>query len=317
MHLISQSSVIPEIIRSCVLCIGKFDGVHLGHQALADHAVGLARKTRTKALAVTFDPPPVQILNPDLPIRPPITPMVRRADLLKKFGFDDVVVFETGHWLLDLTAREFFDQIIRERFAAVGLVEGPNFQFGRNRGGGVAELAQWCGQAGMTFEQALPVEHEGGWVTSSRIAGEIAAGEIVSARALLGHGFETVGTVARGAGRGRGINVPTANLEKCDTLLPKPGVYAAMASVESDTGDFPVIYPAAVNVGSQPTFASEIQRVEAHLVGHADRDLYGSRVKLVWLERIRETVKFTGVEELVRQIQLDIESCLKICQTSN
>ncbi|MFM7128713.1 MAG: bifunctional riboflavin kinase/FMN adenylyltransferase [bacterium] len=312
MHLISQSSVIPEIIRSCVLCIGKFDGVHLGHQALADHAVGLARKTGTRALAVTFDPPPAQVLNPDLPGRPPITPIGRRVQLLKDFGFADAVVFETGHWLLDLTAREFFDQIICERFAAVGLVEGPNFQFGRNRGGGVAELAQWCHQTGMTFEQALPVEHSGGWVTSSRIAGEIAAGEIVAARRLLGHAFETIGTVARGAGRGRGINVPTANLEQCDTLLPKPGVYAALASVESESGEFPALFPAAVNVGSQPTFASDVQRVEAHLIGHPDRDLYGNRVKLVWLERIRETIKFTGVEELVRQIQLDIETCRKI-----
>jgi riboflavin kinase/FMN adenylyltransferase len=315
--LISQNSLIPDTVRHCVLCIGKFDGVHRGHQALAAQAVSLAAKLTTQAIAVTFDPPPVQILNPSQPIRPPITPMDRRIKLLKEFGFADVAVFETGHWLLDLSARAFFGQIILQKFSAVGLVEGPNFQFGKNRGGGVHELTDWCQEHGIIFVEAAPVEQSGGWVTSSRVAGEISSGNIRAATDLLGHGFETIGMVVRGAGRGRTINVPTANLDNCDTLLPKPGVYAAMASLADDSGAFGQLYPAAVNIGTQPTFSSDIQRLEAHLIGLTDADLYGRQVKLQWVDRIRETIKFTSVEELIRQIAIDIETCRRICTDFN
>lgn len=310
MILVAQPNDIPDHVKTSVLTIGKFDGVHIGHQDLISHTIRVARKLHKKSLAVTFEPPPVQILRPDLPIRPPITPTNRKIEILKSYGIDEVVVLKTGHWLLDLSARAFFNDIIISGFQATGMVEGPNFSFGKDRSGGPNELRRWCAEKSIEFVETEPVEFDGQWVTSSRICSVLQSGDLHLVTKLLGHPLITQGTVVRGAGRGRSIDVPTANLQDCDTMVPGPGVYAARARVIDPHQPGDTYYPAAVNIGTQPTFDSSVQRLEVHMVGHLDRDLYGEKLEVVWLEKIRETRKFGDIDELRRQIQSDIDLTL-------
>ena len=312
---VDKTSVIPESVRGSVLSIGKFDGVHLGHLNLAKTAVFLAENHRTKAIAVTFEPAPPAILRPDIPVPPPLTPLERKVRLLKESGFDDVAVFRTGTWLLELEARAFFDEIIRDRFEAVGLVEGPDFTFGKSRIGQTNDLSKWCPESGMTFAEVPPVELAGSWVTSSRIRKVLSEGDLSLANQLMGRPLITRGTVVRGAGRGRTIQVPTANLENCDTILPAPGVYAATAKVVSESGGSDCSYPAAVNIGHQPTFSSQAYRLEVHMMWIKDEDLYGELIEVKWLRRVRETRKFDSIEDLIGQIGKDLELCRIIAST--
>ncbi len=312
---VDQDSRLPETARGCVLSIGKFDGVHQGHQALALSARELADRNTTRSLAVTFDPLPLAILRPDVPLGPPLTPLDRKILLLKRFGFDDVVIFRTGKWLLDLEARPFFERIVLDRFQAVGLAEGSDFSFGHNRSGDGRTLARWCAAEGLAYTEVPPVISGGLPVTSSRIRKALESGDIEAVTELLGHELSSRGIVVRGAGRGRSISVPTANLAEIDTLLPGPGVYAAAARFPGPDNSRTVWRAAAVNIGPQPTFGSEIPRVEAHLVGEPDRDAYGRALELVWLGRVRETVKFDSVTALISRISQDIERCVHRFET--
>lgn len=311
---VGHDSRIPDIAKGCVLSIGKFDGVHLGHQALANAAKKLARRSNSACMAVTFDPLPLAILRPEIALGPPLTPLNRKIELLKRFGFDEVAVFRTGHWLLDLEAREFFDRIVIEKFEARGMVEGSDFSFGRNRSGDSAMLARWCRESGLSHMEVPPILSDGVAVTSSRVRKTLESVDIGSATKMLGHHLSTRGVAVRGAGRGRSISVPTANLADCDTILPKQGVYAAAASIIDidDSSTRRTWVAAAVNVGNQPTFGSQIPRLEAHLVGHPDRDLYGSTIELIWFEKLRETQRFDSVEALKRQLSADIDLTVRV-----
>lgn len=308
---VDESAVIPDIFKGSVLSIGKFDGVHLGHQALARGTRKIADQLGRKALAVTFEPPPLAILKPDLVLPAPLTPIDRKAELLRFYGFDEVAVFRTGVWLLELEARAFFDRIILQCFDAKGLVEGPDFSFGKGRSGNSQSLQSWCNAEGISFETVSDIDLAGVRVTSSEIRKQLASGNVVTANRMLGHRHTGRGVVVRGAGRGRTIQVPTANLDGFDSLLPSPGVYAAAARLIGP-GSTEKWWPAAVNIGEQPTFASQVHRVEAHLVGLPDRDLYGEKVELAWLGHIRSTVRFESIEQLIEQIHRDIATCIQL-----
>ena len=312
---VDESSVIPESVKGSVLSIGKFDGVHLGHRKLAQAACRLAATNHTKAVAVTFEPPPLAVLRPDLVRGLPLTPLVRKVQLLKQCGIDEVLVFRTGAWLLDLEAQAFFDEIVRRRLGAIGLVEGPDFSFGKDRLGKTLHLKSWSLSAGIWFEEVPPVERDGVWITSSAIRKQLESGNLSVANQWMGHPLATSGRGVPGAGRGRSIGVPTANLEELDTQLPAPGVYAAAARVVSSQEESLEWFAAAVNVGEQPTFGGLVPRVEAHLVGFRDRDLYGERVELVWLKRVRETLRFGSVEELKARIRRDLEESVKVFES--
>lgn len=312
---VDESNVIPEKIKGSVLSIGKFDGVHLGHRKLALAARSLADTHHTRAVAVTFEPAPVTILRPDLPQGRPLTPLRRKVQLLTQCGFDDVLVFRTGEWLLDLEARAFFDEIILRRIGAVGLVEGPDFTFGKDRAGKTMHLANWCESAGIWFDEVGPVERGGVRITSSEIRKQLQSGNLSLANEWMGHPLVTCGRGAPGAGRGRTIGVPTANLEEIDTQLPAPGVYAAAARLVSTQEQSLEWFAAAVNIGEQPTFGSPVERVEAHLVGFKDRDLYGEPVELVWLKRVRETIRFRSIDELKARIRHDIEQSVRVFES--
>ena len=299
---------IPARLRGSYFTIGNFDGVHLGHQRLIGRLSEKARAAGVPAIAVTFDPHPVALLRPEKVPVPLVWPE-REVELLESAGASDVGVFQTGEWLLGLSARAFYDQVIRSLFDAKGLVEGPNFAFGRDREGSVTNLAIWCGAEGVDFETVEPLLVDDRLVSSSRIRDCLNRGEANEAAALLGRPHRIRGIVSHGAARGRGLGFPTANLDQVDTLIPLDGVYAALVRIEDEKRYWPV----ACNIGPNPTFGEQVRKIEAHLIGFHG-DLYGRRVELDFLERIRGTRRFEGLEDLLNRIQEDVDQAVRICE---
>jgi riboflavin kinase / FMN adenylyltransferase len=302
---------VPDRIRGAYVAVGNFDGVHLGHSRLIARLRANAEAAGVPALALTFDPHPVLLLRPEeAPV--PLVWTERKASLLKEVGASAVGVFQTGPWLLGLTAREFFDRVIVDRFEARGMVEGPNFAFGRDRGGDAALLAGWCRASGLGFEEVEPTVVEGQLVSSSRIRRCLGEGRADEATRLLGRPHRLRGLVTHGAGRGAGLGFPTANLDQIDTLIPTDGVYAARAFVE---GRPQSPYLAACHIGPNVTFGEQIRKVEAHLLDF-DGDLYGQIVELDILQRLRPTRPFAGLDDLLSQIRADVDRTREICKAT-
>jgi riboflavin kinase/FMN adenylyltransferase len=299
---------VPAAWRGAFLAVGNFDGVHRGHARLIGRLRDRAHAAGAPAVALTFDPHPAALLRPQAaPV--PLTWTGRTADLLKLAGADEVGVFRTGPWLLGLTAREFFDRVVLGQFAARGMVEGPTFGFGRDRGGDAELLGGWCAAAGLQFEVAAPTDIDGRIVSSSRIRAALAAGDTAEAAVLLGRPHRVRGAVRPGAGRGAGLGFPTANLHGIDTQIPEDGVYAAIAHLDGDA----TARPAAVHVGPNSTFGEQAHTVEVHLIDFPFQPLYGRTVQLDFLDRLRGSRRFDGVPALLDQIRADVEGARSAC----
>ncbi len=298
---------VPARARGAFLAVGNFDGVHLGHSQLIGRLRANADAAGAPAIALTFDPHPVALLRPEK-APAPLVWTARKVELLKQAGASEVGVFRTGPWLLGLTAREFFDRVIVGQFGAKGMVEGPNFAFGRDRGGDANRLGSWCHEAGLAFEIVTPTEFEGDLVSSSRIRECLVEGQAEEAARLLGRPYRLRGVVTHGAGRGAGLGFPTANLDEIDTLIPADGVYAALATIVGHEGP---PCPTATHIGPNVTFGEQDRKVEAHLIDFHG-DLYGKTVELDFLTRLRPSRKFAGLDDLLGQIDEDVARAREI-----
>jgi riboflavin kinase/FMN adenylyltransferase len=301
---------LPADARGGAVAIGNFDGVHRGHAKIAERLVARAREIGGPAVVFTFDPHPVRVLRPhEYP--PPLTWTERKAELLTKLGVDHVVAYPTDEALLRLTAREFFDLVLRESMAARALVEGPNFFFGHNREGDVTLLGKFAAEAGMTLDVVEPNSEGGELVSSSRIRRMIGeTGDVGRARSMLTAPYRIRGIVTHGAGRGAKIGFPTANLEGIDTILPAEGVYAGVGRLVGRDGPTGV-WPAAINIGPNPTFGEIHAKVEAHLIGSSET-VYGRPVEVDFLERLRDVRAFASPDDLVEQVKRDVATTLDI-----
>jgi riboflavin kinase / FMN adenylyltransferase len=301
----SLDAVVPAACRGAVVTIGNFDGVHRGHQALVREAVRQAQALRCSAVAVTLDPHPWQVLRPSS-FQPLLTTIEERAELLHRCGADHVLVLHTTPALLNLDAGAFFERIIRAGLGARALVEGYNFAFGHNRGGTIEVLQHLCQEAEIPLTLVSPQEVLGKIVSSSRVRTEILAGAMTTVQEQLGRPYRLRGTVVTGQRRGQALGIPTANLEQIATLIPGDGVFAARAWHAGKA------WPAAANVGPNPTFGEQTRKVEIHLIDFQG-DLYGQELTVDFLEKIRATRPFASAQELVAQIQNDIKSTRTIC----
>ncbi len=300
---------LPKGLRGCAVTIGNFDGVHLGHQALLKCLKSNAKSIDGAAVAISFDPPPSQLLRPDN--RPPaLSTLARRIELMQTHGAEHVVILKTSHRLLQLSAREFFEQILVEKLGAKSIVEGSNFRFGKARAGNVQTLKEFCSDHVMQLEIVDDQFLQEQPISSSAIRSAIVAGDLPLANAMLGRPHELVGVVAHGHARGRTIGFPTANLEQIGTLLPSFGVYAAIATTNGQT------FPAAVHIGPNVTFNESIPKVECFLIGYQG-DLYGQNLPVVLLSKLREAQRFSGVEPLVAQMKIDVERAKSIVAEVN
>jgi riboflavin kinase / FMN adenylyltransferase len=294
----------PETLRGGAVSIGNFDGVHLGHARLVERLRAMATLVGGPAVVFTFDPPPVRLLRPEAAPEPLVW-VDRKIELLGELGVDAMVVYPTTPEFLELEARPFFERIVRDRLGARAMVEGPNFFFGHHRSGNVEVLREFCAEAEMPFEVVEPVEVSGQIVSSSRIRGLVSAGRLDDARQMLGRPYRVHGTVVRGAGRGRQLGYPTANVGQIDTLLPGEGVYAARACAEN------IWYPAAVSLGPNTTFNEGGLKVEAYLIGF-EGSIYQQPIEVDFLVRLREIMRFASVDALVAQMAVDVNKTLEI-----
>jgi riboflavin kinase/FMN adenylyltransferase len=297
-HRVRWNEPFPAECRDGALTIGNFDGVHAGHQALLAELVRQARKVRGPAVALTLDPPPSQLLRPD---KTPasLTTIDDRTALMQTHGAGQVLVLETTHELLQRSAREFFETVIRNNLAARAVVPGFNFAFGHNREGTVEFLQTMCRDAAIACFPVPPLMMDGEPVSSSRIRRNLVAGEVVRAAELLCRPYRVHGIVAAGQRRGQTLGFPTANLEKVPTLIPATGVYAVRAWIGERS------WAGAANIGPNPTFGEHVRKLEVHLLDFSG-DLYGATLAVDFVERLRDTQKFAGAAELVQQLQKDI-----------
>lgn len=286
-------------IQGGVITIGNFDGVHRGHAALLAQVRNLADQLGGPAIAIVLDPHPVTILRPELaPKR--LTEIATRAELMDQLGIDALVVCKTSRQFLNLTAKQFFSSLVQQRLQAKAMIEGPNFFFGRDRGGNIEVLTDLCGQASIQLQIVEPMHIGPQMISSTRIRTLLVQGDVGEAAALLGHPHKVSGTVTIGDQRGREIGFPTANLSGIELVLPGPGVYAGFLNTSEGK------HAAAIHVGPNPTFESSgDSKVEVHALDY-DGDLYGQSVQIDFLHHVRDVVKFESPEALVVQVHQDI-----------
>jgi riboflavin kinase/FMN adenylyltransferase len=291
------------------VAVGNFDGVHAGHAAIVKALRATADRLDVPAVALTFDPHPARVLRPEAaPV--PLTTPARRAELLAGLGIDAVLVQPADARLMSLPAESFYKDVLRDRLRAAAVVEGADFRFGAGRRGDVTLLRDWCAADGLAFEIVAPVLAGGEPVSSSRIRGLIAAGELEAANRLLTSPLRISGTVVQGKRRGAGLGFPTANLASIVTLVPAQGVYAARATVADADGDR-MPHAAAVHIGPNVSFGETTVSVEVHLVGFGG-DLYGRRLDVDFLGRLRDTRRFDSIDELKTQLAADVAAAVAI-----
>jgi riboflavin kinase/FMN adenylyltransferase len=295
---------LPAWWRYGAVSIGNFDGVHQGHARIVERLAAMARRLGGPAVVFTFDPPPGRLLRPhDAPL--PLLTTEQKASLLAVMGVDAVIAYPTDETFLQLSPEEFFEQIVLERLAARGLVEGPNFFFGRHRHGTIEVLQALCTARGIDLEIVPPVIRQDRIVSSSWVRELLAAGMVAEARDLLCRPYRLVGTVVRGAGRGTSLGYPTANLARPQTIVPAPGIYACRAYVEG------VSWPAAVSLGPNLTFGEDRTKIEAYLIGYQG-NLYDRTLAVDFLARLRDIKHFASVAELTAAMAQDVADAEKV-----
>ncbi|GAA2101751.1 bifunctional riboflavin kinase/FAD synthetase [Microlunatus panaciterrae] len=284
-----------------VVIIGNFDGVHRGHVELAHTAA--RSEPNTRLVAVTFWPHPMSVIRPD---RAPLllTSLPRRKELLHSVGVDEVVVVDFTPEVANWSPEKFVDEIIRP-LNPVRIVVGQNFRFGFRAAGTVQTLNELS--HGQWTVQALPLLTDGTVPSSSTlIRHAVAEGDFGRVRELTDHVFRYSGVVVKGAQRGREMGFPTANVDvEPGMAVPEDGVYAGWVT-RQDSADAER-WPAAISVGSNPTFAGESRRIEAYVLDRDDLELYGVPIAIDFYLRLRGQVKYEGMPALVRQMRLDVE----------
>ena len=281
-------------LAGVALALGNFDGVHLGHRALFKEAAGHGRPG-----ALTFDPHPGKVLQPDLAPRL-ITPLPRKLQLLEAAGLDVVVVLPFSLGFARTPARDF-EAMLFDRARLKAVVVGRDYTYGAQRTGTVAILREAAAARGVAVAVVEPVTVGGVVASSSRIREYILEGRVGAAQALLGRAFDLDGVVVKGDGRGRSIGWPTANVDTHGELLPASGVYAVRVRASDGW------HGGAANIGTKPTFGGSAVTVEVHLLDWSG-DLYGQEVRVEFLERLRAERRFGSVSELTAQIQRDVEA---------
>lgn len=295
-----------------VVCIGVFDGVHLGHRAVIAATRELAHQVGGRVVAVTFDPHPSAVVRPDTQPRM-LSTLDHRVALLTEAGVDDVLVLTFTTELAAWTPAEFVDRVLVDGLHASGVVVGEGFRFGHRAAGDVALLEKLGAAhdfvvAPLLLEVGAVVEHgdtgQVAW-SSTYIRQCVLEGDVAEASKALQRPHRVEGVVVHGDHRGRDLGYPTANLDPAQhAAIPADGVYAGWLVRDLNGVEEPL--PAAISIGTNPTFDGADRRVEAYVLDRDDLDLYGERVALDFVERLRPTLRFDGVEPLLEQMADDV-----------
>jgi riboflavin kinase/FMN adenylyltransferase len=308
MKLIENLDEINAPFPGAVITIGNFDGVHIGHQALFHEVVEKAEEIGGTSVAMTFDPHPLRALkqNGHLPL---ITLKEQKVELIESSGIEVLVVAPFTEAFASLTARQFVEDLLVGRIGVQAMVVGPDYRFGKGREGDLSLLRRYADE--LSFELIVSdwiraARAKGNRTSSTRIREAVEAGRMAEARKMLGRSYQIRGVVTSGRDRGgKLLGFPTANITLQDELCPKNGVYAV--TVEC-LGRF---LPGVANIGYSPTFSDHLFTVEVHIL-EFDENVYGEAIRVNFVERIRDEIRFPSIEELKAQIARDIETARHI-----
>ena len=290
----------PPDSRPSVVALGAFDGVHLAHQAILATAVGRARDLGLPAVACTFDPHPMDVLQPGR-APSPITTMDERLDLIRASGVDGTIIVPFTKDTAAIEPEAFVKDILLARLGAREIVVGFNHTFGRAARGNAALLESLAPRLGFTSHVVPPLTVDGEPVSSSIIRAALQRGDVEYAARLLGRPYAIAGEVVQGAGRGRTLGFPTANVQSDKPVLIATGVYVCRTELDGRGRN------AVVNVGVRPTFGEQSLAIEAYVLDFSG-DLYGRRMRLSFVRRLRGEMKFPSVDALREQIARDVET---------
>jgi riboflavin kinase / FMN adenylyltransferase len=299
MQVFYSLDALPPSPSHTVLAIGNFDGVHRGHQAILQNVRQRAAEIGAKSVAVTLDPHPVRVLRPNQAPKL-ITPLAQKLDLLAATGVDATVVIPFTLEFSQLSAFQFATDVLLNSLQAAEVHEGDNFRFGHNASAGPAELAKLGHELGFRVVAQPALYVRGIQVSSSHVRRTIAAGDMATARALLGRPFSIRSTQIKGRGIGSRLTVPTINFAPYDELLPADGVYVTRLRIGPD------VFNAVSNVGHRPTFGENSYAIESHLLDFRETDLTpDTPLELCFLSRIRAEQQFASPATLKEQILKD------------
>ncbi|MBD0292018.1 MAG: bifunctional riboflavin kinase/FAD synthetase [Jiangellaceae bacterium] len=295
---------VPRDLGPTAVTIGVFDGVHRGHREVVGRAAEHARALGVPAVAITFDPHPMVVIRPE--VAPPLLlPVGGRAELLKQAGADHVLVLLFGRERSEQSAEDFVAEIVVDLLHARAVVVGSDFRFGHRAAGDVPLLERLGKEHGFVVEllDSMGNAIVPRW-SSTHIRERLLVGDVATAATALGRPFRVGGVVVRGHGRGRAMGFPTANVPPPEgQVVPADGVYAGWLTRVPD-GER---WPAAISVGTNPTFGGVERTVEAYALDRDDLELYGVPVAVEFVERIRGQVKFDSVDALVMRMRRDVE----------
>jgi riboflavin kinase / FMN adenylyltransferase len=313
----SELSDVPAGFGATVVGIGNFDGVHRGHRAVLARLVDEAARRSARAVAVTFDPHPLAVLHPE---RAPgaLTTLEHRLDLLAEAGLYAVLVMKFTRELAQFTPEQFVDDVLVGALHAAAVVVGRDMRFGHRNSGDVDTLRELGARSGFDVVLVQDLGAPGPdaaarrW-SSSWVRELLAAGDVETAAEVLGRLHRVTGLVVHGDHRGRELGYPTANLaQDAQGLIPADGVYAGwlVRPGQDGHGASPgERLPAAISVGTNPTFDGHERRVEAYVLDRDDLDLYAETVGVEFVHRLRPTLRFDGIEPLVAQMGQDVAVC--------
>lgn len=311
---------IPSDLGPTVVTLGNFDGVHRGHREVLGRVVREAAERDATSVAVTFEPHPIAVLYPE---RAPemVMSVDQRLDALQDVGLGAVLVIEFTHEFAQQTPEEFVTRTFVEGLGAAAVVVGKDTRFGVKNSGDVEILRALGATHGfdvIALEDIGEVGEAGRRWSSTQLRNELLEGKVGHAAEILGRPHRVTGTVVHGDHRGRELGFPTANLSQDHAgLVPSDGVYAGwLTRLDLAPGALDRTLPAAISIGTNPTFDGHQRRVEAYVLDRTDLDLYGERVAVEFVSHLRPTLKFDGIEALVEQMGQDVARCRAILSAS-
>jgi riboflavin kinase/FMN adenylyltransferase len=308
MKILERIEDIEKPLKNAVITIGNFDGVHIGHQALFHTVIEKADAIHGTSVAMTFDPHPMRVLNTNG--HPPLITMnEQKIELIARSGLDVLICVPFTLAFAEITARNFVEDLLISKIGMKVVVVGKDYTFGRKREGNLAFLKKLSNE--LDFEVLVVDWIQGGQDLSNRISSThvrdlVMDGNMVEARKMLGRYYQIRGKVATGRNRGgRLLGFPTANIRLQDELCPKQGIYAVTVEHEGK------LFQGVANIGFSPTFDDHTFTIEVHLLDF-NKNIYGATIRVNFIDRLRDEVKFQNIQALANQIQKDIEQARDI-----
>lgn len=301
MIIFDDTDRFSQFQQSCVATIGKFDGVHLGHQLILDQLKQKAEQFNLPSLVILLEPHPEEYFAGDSGRSPArLTSLKEKFELLESFGIDYVFQLKFDEKLSKLTAEEYIQDILIDGLGIVSFIVGNDWRFGYKRKGDFAMLQAWGTENNFEVLETAAYERNGQRISSTFIREQLALGDFFLVEQLLGRPYSIKGDVVKGQQLGSTIGFPTCNVNPQRKTIPLHGVFACEVRLAD------VFLPAAVNIGYRPTVTDSIEAiVEAHILDF-DQDIYGRSIEIIFKEKIRDELKFDGIESLKKQIAIDV-----------